>query len=56
MAVLDWAPDVHAAWEALTDEERDDQGPFDWEFVPAWITERTDWSDPQYLPTLKSAA
>lgn len=31
------APACDAAWEALTDEERDTNDAFDWTFVPQWL-------------------
>lgn len=41
LTVLRWTELVDAAWEKVKDEY--DQ-PFDWEFVPDWISENIDWS------------
>ncbi|MAM37769.1 MAG: hypothetical protein CL949_04560 [Erythrobacter sp.] len=31
------APECHAAWEAMSTEERDACDCFDWDFVPQWL-------------------
>lgn len=35
--MIDLAAECDAAWEALSDDEKDDAGCFDWEFVPEWL-------------------
>jgi hypothetical protein len=51
--VIGWAEAVDAAWrEADTDGGKFPDGgqyenAFDWEFVPNWIAENIDWSDPE---------
>lgn len=37
--VVRLAPACDAAWEALSDDEQDDAGSFDWDFVPAWLAQ-----------------
>ncbi len=34
------APDCERAWLALSEDEQEDNSPFDWEFAPKWLRER----------------
>lgn len=34
------AADCERAWLALSDDEREDSAPFDWEFAPAWLRQK----------------
>jgi hypothetical protein len=45
-----WCEKVDTAWNTLTPDEQEASVPFDWEFVPAWLKENVDWSNP-HLPT-----
>jgi len=47
-----WCEKVDAAWDALTAEQQEASVPFDWEFVPEWLAENVDWSNP-HLPSLR---
>lgn len=42
--VAGMAADCDAAWHALTDEERDELAPFDWQFAPDWLRDRLESS------------
>ncbi|MFC3443852.1 hypothetical protein ACFOKF_22135 [Sphingobium rhizovicinum] len=50
LVVVGWTDAVEAAWK-----QQADNYPlcFDWDFVPAWIIDTVDWSDP-FTPTLKT--
>ncbi|WP_209044936.1 hypothetical protein [Rhizorhabdus histidinilytica] len=43
LLVIGWTPVVDAAWARIGS---DYQFCFDWDFVPAWIIDNVDWSDP----------
>lgn len=43
MTVIDWTDAVAAAWAKVAD---DYPLCFDWDFVPGWIADRVDWSNP----------
>ena len=45
MTVVGWAEAVETAWRAVED---DYPLRFDWDFVPAWIIDTIDWSDPHH--------
>lgn len=42
--VLSLAAACELEWNAMTDEQRDDAGAFDWEFCPKWLSTRVCWS------------
>jgi hypothetical protein len=42
--VVNWVDALEAAWAA---SECDYPLSFDWDFVPRWIVETIDWSDPR---------
>ena len=41
--VLALAPSCEAAWNALSVDEQDAAGAFDWEYCPAWLCNSVDW-------------
>ena len=47
-AVLGLAPACDAAWCELSEDQQDDAGAFDWEFVPTWLANSVDWNGPGY--------
>ena len=49
LTVVSWASAVEAAWSAVADSY---DLCFDWDFVPDWIVDHIDWSDP-FHPTIK---
>ena len=49
--VLAFAKPCEAAWNAMSQDEQDDAGAFDWEFCPKWLREGVDWSGP--IPAVK---
>ncbi|WP_231376756.1 hypothetical protein [Sphingomonas melonis] len=48
LTVVGWTDAVDAAWRAVED---DYPLCFDWDFVPDWIVDHVDWSDPLH-PTV----
>lgn len=52
LRVVGWTRAVDAAWSAVADRY---EGCFDWEFVPDWIADNIDWSDPSH-PTIRPEA
>lgn len=49
LTVVGWTEAVEAAWRIFQD---DDHLCFDWDFVPAWVIDTIDWSDPMQ-PAIK---
>jgi len=49
LTVVGWASAVDAAWSAVADSY---DLCFDWDFVPDWIIDHIDWSDPAH-PTIR---
>lgn len=49
LTVVGWTGAVEAAWSAVADSH---DLCFDWDFVPDWIVDHIDWSDPAH-PTIK---
>lgn len=49
LTVVGWTSAVEAAWNVAADSY---DLCFDWDFVPAWIVDHIDWSDPA-RPTIK---
>ena len=49
LTVVGWANAVEAAWSVVADTY---DLCFDWDFVPGWIVDHIDWSDPTH-PTIK---
>jgi len=49
LTVVGWTNAVEAAWSMVAD--RYDLS-FDWDFVPGWIIDHIDWSDPAH-PTIR---
>ena len=49
LTVVSWASAVEAAWSAVADIY---DLCFDWDFVPDWIIDHIDWSDPAH-PTIR---
>ena len=49
LTVVSWASAVEAAWSAVADGY---DLCFDWDFVPGWIIDHIDWSDPAH-PTIR---
>ncbi|WBQ17702.1 hypothetical protein [Sphingobium yanoikuyae] len=43
LAVVGWTDAVEASWREV---ENDYPLCFDWDFVPGWIIDHVDWSDP----------
>ena len=60
--VIGWTDAADAAWRiADTDNGRSPAGgeygeAFDWEFIPAWIVQNVDWSEPTWGPSLRPAS
>lgn len=50
MTVIGWTDAVEADWRAA---EHDYPLCFDWDFVPGWVIDHVDWTDPM-LPTVTS--
>ena len=46
---MGWTGAVEAAWSAVADGY---DLCFDWDFVPGWIIDHIDWSDPAH-PTIR---
>lgn len=52
LTVIGWTDRVDAAWRLVdTDNGKEPNGgaygeSFDWDFVPGWIRDNVDWSDP----------
>lgn len=58
--VMGLAKACEADWNALSEDEQDGQGPFDWEFCPKWLREAVDWwslgsNGPLIRPKVKEA-
>ena len=51
--VLGLAPACEAAWNAMTDDQQEGAGAFDWEFCPKWLRESVDWFG---IPKVKGEA
>ena len=49
LTVVGWASAVEAAWSVVANSY---DLCFDWDFVPDWIVDHIDWSDP-FHPTIK---
>ena len=49
LTVIGWTGTVEAAWSAVADSY---DLCFDWDFVPGWIIDHIDWSDPTH-PTIR---
>lgn len=49
LTVVGWTSAVEAAWSAIADGY---DLCFDWDFVPGWIIDHIDWSDPAH-PTIR---
>ncbi len=49
LTVVGWTGAVEAAWSAVADSY---DLCFDWDFVPGWIIDHIDWSDPAH-PTIR---
>ena len=49
LTVVGWTSAVEAAWGVVADSY---ELCFDWDFVPGWIVDHIDWSDP-FHPTIK---
>lgn len=49
LTVVGWTSAVEAAWSVVADSY---DLCFDWDFVPGWIVDHIDWSDPTH-PTIK---
>ena len=49
LTVVGWTGAVDAAWSAVADSY---DLCFDWDFVPGWIIDHIDWSDPAH-PTMR---
>jgi hypothetical protein len=51
LTVIGWTDAVDVAWKAIDDPTGNCPGQygdsFDWDFVPGWIIENVDWSDPE---------
>ena len=45
LTVVGWTGAVEAAWSAVADSY---DRCFDWDFVPGWIIDHIDWSDPAH--------
>lgn len=56
LIVIGWTEACDAAWHAIDDPTGGCPGQygeaFDWDFVPGWIIDNVDWSDP-HNPTLR---
>ena len=49
LTVVGWTSAVEAAWSTVADSY---DLCFDWDFVPGWISDHIDWSDPAH-PTIR---
>lgn len=52
LTVIGWTDALEAAWRIADEDPATGHGgqygaPFDWEFVPEWIVENIDWSNPE---------
>ncbi|AOF95185.1 hypothetical protein BSY17_3347 (plasmid) [Sphingobium sp. RAC03] len=52
LVVVGWVEAVEAAWRAVEGEY---PLSFDWDFVPRWIADTVDWSDPRH-PVIRGTA
>jgi hypothetical protein len=55
-AVIGLTEPLLAAWDALTEDERESLIPYDWEFVPTFLRQCVEWDANGYGPTVRPDA